>query len=560
MKVRALVLIAIVALFASLAPSAAYADLYDELDGNYDGEMWRNEVNANSNNGFDSPGTGYASVNLILSDIYQFNADLLARGQSPAGQLAIQLTQLDFIRGAYGRLTQIKTQVENIYLDTAYLRSGMTQVNSYLGGMQYNLSLVKTAVESLDDNVDIILQNQVVIGTAVENIRQNLISANGKIQDINTGINGTGSNSVRNLLSTLAGNQYAMSNQLRNYFANDIDGDGTYGLIYGILYNINERVRNIFSKLNDILQRLVSINNDINTMNGTLGNFLIANHTDIENVISAINDLDLSVDIPESISISNWPEWPSFQPIIDAINSLGKSLDSINNALTDYEYIVNGEYGIDALIKRLFNNQNAFQGLATPWNQMKQIIESLNNPNLYQTIDGKNYFNILGTIYRLFFNPKSWHDGQLTPYWYFKNTYEVINNGFGEFFEYLTNFDGLLKQIRDLLSVSNPDELVGDFDTVEFETSVDDLVSRLATIAPFGALLMVSAELDILHSVSAIQNPSFVFPFEFFGQNAVMIDLSFMADARPLFNFVVVFGFIYMLLIYSIDFIKEGEL
>lgn len=490
MRYRMLLIVAIVALLSCFAPSIAYADLFSELE-DYDGDMWRNNVSENAQYGSSTSTTyGSLSVQLILSDIYQYNTDLLTRAQSPAAQLAIQLTQLDFIRGAYGRLTQIKNQVENIYLDTAYIRSMITQISSDVGSLRYNLSLIKTAADSLDGNVDTILQNQVVIGSGIENIRQNLISANGNLSDINSGINGTGSTSVRSLLSTLAANQLALSNQLRNYFAADVDGNGTKGTIYGKLVDIENGILDIVDRETSIYDLLNA--NFLNTTN----NWLRRIHEDLQ---------EIDVTFPNSISIDNWPsqpisvnvgnlpEFPSLSPVIDAINRFANKFD--------------------------FIGYNGWKFLAVWW-------------------------------------PYSNYENQDIPYLTVRHLDEYIS----ELFNYLTNQDGVLKQIRDLLSVSNPDELVGDFDSVEFDTNVDNLVSRIATVAPFGALLMVSAELDILHSVSAIQNPSFVIPFEFFGQETVTIDLSFLADAKPLFNFVVVFGFIYMLLIYSIDFIKEGEL
>lgn len=469
MNARSLIIVTIVALLACFAPSPAYADLFSELE-DYDGDMWRNNVSEDAYYGSNtSTEYGSLSVQLILSDIYQYNTDLLARAQSPAAQLAVQLTQLDFIRGAYGRLTQIKNYVLTI-------DSKLGDVRNHTHDMKLTLDGLYTYVVDIDDKVETAADKLTSIKSDTQALNSNLDLV---VESINTF--GVIQQGISDKISNVYARQQSIFNSLSN-FRNETHSD---------LYAIHQDGLTTNDYLNSFDEYLDSLDTDLDNVLVSLSD-VVAKQQDI---ISELQNLNFSVTFPESISINNWPNWPSFQPIIDAINSFKEIFETLIHTFGNYKYLQ----------------------VWLPWGDI--------------STSGITYVTV-----------------------------RYLNTNFSTLFDYLTNQDGVLKQIRDLLNVSNPNQLVGDFDSVEFDTNVDDLVSRLATVAPFGALLMVSAELDILHSVSAIQQPSFKFPFEFFGQETVTIDLGFLADARPLFNFVVVFGFVYMLLIYSIEFIKEGEL
>lgn len=564
--------------FMTLNTEKAYADLYFELDNDYDGDFWRYYVNDDSS--VDVAGTndsviGALSISLLMNDIYQYNTQLALIGQSPAGQAALQVSQLDFIRGAYGRLRDLyKLQSKSILPALNELRSNTANLNN-----MYDY-VVDCAANTLAINTNMTVANQ-----HLNNLVKGLSSISSDLVLINENASGIYTQQLQTKLAI-----WSLADDMKSYFHPDPQGDGSvrgyfWQFAADLFYNQNQILSKITTAndtLSDIASRIGYTNTMLNAQatrddyhytfmrnsidalstavnniedntddilgnstvldtgsssNKTLGYYLSAilqelrelelvvnvPENDYSEVVSAINEIktllndNFPIEYPQSISIENWPEWPSYQPIIDAINSILTELQKIIDWLpTTYNAEGNAKY---LRVFLAFQNYN----------------ENSNNPVGYQL---QPWVSVRG----------------------FRALYNDINSGFSELFNYLTNQDGILKQIRDMLTVSNPDTVIGDFDDVQFNENVDDLTAKLATVAPFGALLMVSAELDIMQSVTAVREPVFNIPFNFFGNSNVNIDLGFMQDARPLFNFIVVFGFVYMLLIYTIDFIKQGEL
>lgn len=105
-----------------------------------------------------------------------------------------------------------------------------------------------------------------------------------------------------------------------------------------------------------------------------------------------------------------------------------------------------------------------------------------------------------------------------------------------------TYLGGLLNQIQATLSgffvTDTATDVIGDLDFPDLGDKAVDLVDTISTLAPFGAMFLISELVAILSQVGKIQTPSMVFDFNFMPEHEynLTVDLSWLADAKPIIN------------------------
>ena len=109
-------------------------------------------------------------------------------------------------------------------------------------------------------------------------------------------------------------------------------------------------------------------------------------------------------------------------------------------------------------------------------------------------------------------------------------------------YEGLGDIGGILRQIQSTLSsffvTDTATDVIGDLDFPDLGDKAVDLVDTISTLAPFGAMLLISEVISILSQVGKIQSPSMVFDFNFMPgeQLDLVIDVSWLDDAKPVIN------------------------
>lgn len=93
-------------------------------------------------------------------------------------------------------------------------------------------------------------------------------------------------------------------------------------------------------------------------------------------------------------------------------------------------------------------------------------------------------------------------------------------------------------------------DIIGDFDFPELQNKSDELLENIATLAPFGGLLLLSEMVGILSQTGNLSEPEFVVPFNFMPGHSynVEIDLSWLEDAQVYINFFCILSLILCLL------------
>lgn len=117
---------------------------------------------------------------------------------------------------------------------------------------------------------------------------------------------------------------------------------------------------------------------------------------------------------------------------------------------------------------------------------------------------------------------------------------EGVFDSIGDMGSYL---GGLLQQIQTTLSgffvTDTATDVIGDLDFPDLGDKAIDLVDTISTLAPFGAMFLISELVAILSQVGKIQTPSMVFDFNFMPEHEynLTVDLSWLNDVKPLINF-----------------------
>lgn len=111
-------------------------------------------------------------------------------------------------------------------------------------------------------------------------------------------------------------------------------------------------------------------------------------------------------------------------------------------------------------------------------------------------------------------------------------------------YDSLGDIGGILRQIQATLGsffvTDTASDVIGDFEFPELEDRALDLVDTISTLAPFGAMLMVSEVVSILSQVGKIQKPELRFDFGFMPGHSypLVLDLSWMDQMKPVINIV----------------------
>lgn len=96
----------------------------------------------------------------------------------------------------------------------------------------------------------------------------------------------------------------------------------------------------------------------------------------------------------------------------------------------------------------------------------------------------------------------------------------------------------MLVLLRNWMTTSAADDLIGEVDFDEIGDNAADLLDTISSLAPFGALLLISEMTAILSQTGNIEKPELVFPFEFMPgeEYTLIIDLSWLDDLKPVIN------------------------
>ena len=101
---------------------------------------------------------------------------------------------------------------------------------------------------------------------------------------------------------------------------------------------------------------------------------------------------------------------------------------------------------------------------------------------------------------------------------------------------------GLLTQIQSTLSgffvTDTAGDIIGDLDFPDLGDKAADLVDTISTLAPFGAMALLSELVAILSQTGHISKPEMSFDFNFMPDHEydITIDLSWLDDVRPVIN------------------------
>lgn len=397
------------------------------------------------------------------------------------------------------------------------------------------------------------------------------------------------------------------------------DSQNSTTTIRGYVSNISSKISSVKTSIDNIatdigttVTKLTSISTATSNIYSKLG----AMQTSDINYYTMMNNWELSW-----VAYKNqWLDWgTSWNTSIGTINTniaainnnLITGFTSIEGSLDDLYSKTNDIYAILNQVKGVINNSNYIRVGQTPngafydavidlrdklrlvntnISSMKTTLEAITIPN-YSTVlnsisgyvdgieskldtlhtDLQNIYHYIELIrgYNSDRNLYYWRVGQVD----FGNFYDSINGVKGKLDNIVTAVNSLqsltvnvdtsgieaqLSTIIGLLSVpSNTNTIVGDLDSLQFEDDVDDLVNELSNLAPFGAVFLLSSEIGMIVTANTIQTPQFVMPFNFFGNNNVVIDLSWLITAKPFLNFLMMFLLVYSLAVVSMKYARN---
>lgn len=310
-------------------------------------------------------------------------------------------------------------------------------------------------------------------------------------------------------------------------------------------------VGGVITALNEVSSRIYSGNQQLVSLNQVLGNRSDAaigyegtgsinarlrwieehlpvggSNADLSGVTSAINSLSGEVNYIRSSVDSIYTAVGDFTEWMETLqNTLLTALGTDNE---DYMQIdqnnVNGRLGwmqhfMDSNLGRLDN-------------MLQYIIQILESG---VTVNGSNVDELLEWLQGVY-------DHSGSEYW---SVNDVLGN------QYLSSILGVLEAVDSCLDgishllgqwfvMDTADDVIGEVDWSALGQKGVTLGESVSALAPFAGALVLSECFSILANVGKVQQPSFDMPFDFggFGGNHVVIDLGFMADAKPLFNFI----------------------
>lgn len=362
----------------------------------------------------------------------------------------------------------------------------------------------------------------------------------------------------------------------------------TYFLVSEDLYTIS----NWLDTLDEDLENILDYVEQMDTTLTTLGTLVWQIQGDIENI-----DGNLETSLDNQLAIGT-----AVGNINTAVLALSSPIASISSKLTDVLNKIDSNAWHNKLAQDVYNGvTDALMGFVDDssgviWNSgensmgysladwmtiMLSEVDDINTTvqsgidiaNWPQSfVDLSNIESLLTNIYSKLSPISFASDGGsyflrvCWPWYAYENhgTAYVTVRGFNDFADDVANYlesiiDNILdgfSSIEALLAAGNVQDAVGDFNDVQFDANIDTLTSRIATLAPFGAVLMVAAELDMLQT-RAVASPEMDLDFDFAGSHEVVhIDLSYLDTVQPFINWIVIILLVYGLLWYTVDFVK----
>lgn len=320
-----------------------------------------------------------------------------------------------------------------------------------------------------------------------------------------------------------------------------------------LIWQIQPVIDDIKDDLDDVLDNQLVIG----TALGNINNYLSTINTAVTNPVAIWNTHALTSSTNNSLgyrleSINSNLEDISilYGDILDAVADIGTYVDYTHS---DLQYLI--QNGID-----IANWPQSFVDLTNIENYLRRIFNQLGT---YNSDSGIASFR---SMIRDIFASDSSVNGRLSLYQLLKTMLNLTSpNISGNATLYsvvkgiglsLSNISDDIGDIISMLAAGNVQDAVGDFNNVQFDANVDTLTSRIATLAPFGAVLMVAAELDMLQT-RAVDSPEMDLDFDFAGSHEVVhIDLSYLDTVQPFINWIVIILLVYGLLWYTVDFVK----
>lgn len=306
-----------------------------------------------------------------------------------------------------------------------------------------------------------------------------------------------------------------------------------------LIWQIQPVIDDIKDDLDDVLDNQMAIG----TALGNINNFLSTINTAVTNPVAIWNTHALTSSTNnslgyrlEAIYTTLGDVWLALDTLLDGVSDIGTYVDYTHS---DLQYLI--QNGID-----IANWPQSFVDLSTVEGYLQRIVTVLNRIP-FVTISGKDYLFVLW--------PSATTNTGM-PYVNIKPNGTYAINVFNYFESVIDNMNAGFAELAALLQAGNVSDAVGDFNNVQFDENIDTLTSRIATLAPFGAVLMVAAELDMLQT-QAVDSPEMDLDFDFAGFHQVVhIDLSYLDTVQPFINWLVIILLVYNLLWYTVDFVK----
>lgn len=113
---------------------------------------------------------------------------------------------------------------------------------------------------------------------------------------------------------------------------------------------------------------------------------------------------------------------------------------------------------------------------------------------------------------------------------------EGLHEVLGDIYFEVSNIRGILER---WFQIDTAPDVIGEFDFPELQTRSEGLLDTISSLAPFGALNLLSEMVAILSTTGNLADPEMEFDFDFFPghEYKLNLDLSWMDDAKPVFNF-----------------------
>lgn len=441
----------------------------------------------------------------------------------------------DFNRASVFELEQLVSDNQNTIMPA------IADINTNLG---YLYSSVNNMNSVLFPRNTIIDNSSQTIWHFLKTISQNTSSIITNISTLSTNM----TNGLTNIASSVDRNTSTVSAQTTaiNNRANEIKGkqDTIISLLQGIV--------------DDGIQVDVSVSAYDDTALKTLVNSVISSLDDIATDIGTSNAYLSSIQTSNSnINTKTGNIYTRLADVVSYLKTINTNVGDISTNIKTMktDLSTTKTYASNAVAK-LTQMITAIEDKTFPVFDDSQIIEAIESITV-PSFDDSNIVSSLNDIYDLLnsVTTKLGNDIHFRVYPYSWNAWRD---------QLYYQFDNIIKdlsKIIGLISVPEPavqNQIIGQFDWGAFNQRSSDMLDNISELAPFGAIALVAAEFNVIAEVNAITNPQFDMPFKFSGSNNhVVIDLGWLDDARPLFNFFSILMLIMMLTSITMDYVRE---